>query len=244
MISLDELRERLYPAKKPERKLDWSKWIGSPTAWLALILSGTTAYLTLRKYDDLQVVLRDSFVIVYSDYVKPRLSVHNWGQDLILINSGTRPIAINEVALRIWFDLDSAGERDCEWTGETNPPISSYTLVYKLQPFIVRPSEMVQSKLTEVDQIFVNDIKGFKGFKISLSARENLIDKNGSLVWDLSELPTFEQHNVFGCLLVSQVRAGVGMDSSAIFYDAFPHSSNGVLQISFRQKSQVKLIGQ
>jgi hypothetical protein len=56
MITPDQFRERLRRPKKPP--IDWAKWIGSPTAWLALTISASSLYLTLvRKSDDLRVVV-------------------------------------------------------------------------------------------------------------------------------------------------------------------------------------------
>jgi hypothetical protein len=82
-------RKRLRVPKK--EKSNWSSWIGSPTAWLALVISSTTAFFSLFYHsDELSVVANTGNVwLTAPDKVSP--SAPN---TFTFVNSGSRPIAL------------------------------------------------------------------------------------------------------------------------------------------------------
>jgi len=92
---LEALRKRL---RRPERKtINWQFWIGSPTAWLALVVSSATAFYTFFYYSDqLSLVMKPWLVLVSST----KLQIEG-PQPLIFVNSGTRPIALLSVGIDV-----------------------------------------------------------------------------------------------------------------------------------------------
>lgn len=147
MISVEKFRERLNPPKRP--KTDWSKWIGSPTAWLALMLSGFSAYFTvIRKADELGVIVRDTPIVVRT-LPTDDLAVINFQQDLSFTNAGNRPAAITNIALLIWTP-----ERKEERCPSDSEPKRSYD--YDFQSVVVRPGDIVTTTLSKFsnDQVY------------------------------------------------------------------------------------------
>jgi hypothetical protein len=89
------------------RKADWQFWIGSPTAWLALVISSATAFYSLIYYSD------------QLSFVTPRIAVSASDQltieapTIILINSGSRPIAVLDIDLWAVQPYLDVAEPDC-----------------------------------------------------------------------------------------------------------------------------------
>jgi hypothetical protein len=149
MITLDQFRERL---RRPEKaSTDWAKWIGSPTAWLALLLSAFSVYGTLvRKTDDLRVVThRKPSAVVQGQQVE-FLALD---QDLILINSGNRAAAVTEITLILWFQ---DGNESVTCDHDHYQPIY---LNYDFSPVVVKPGEMSSLSLSR----FIDYNVGIKG---------------------------------------------------------------------------------
>jgi hypothetical protein len=139
MITPDQFRERLRRPKKPPT--DWAKWIGSPTAWLALLLSAFSVYGTLvRKTDDIRVVThRKPSAVVQGE----RVEFWALDQDLILINSGNRAAAVTEITLILWFQ---GGNESV--TCDHNHHQSIY-LNYDFSSVVVKPGEMASLTLSK-----------------------------------------------------------------------------------------------
>jgi hypothetical protein len=86
---IEAFRARL---KQPEKnkKINWQQWVGSPTAWLALMLSASSFFYTfLYHSDELSVVMGDPTIKPDKDAFKiiaPR--------SMTFINSGSRPVTV------------------------------------------------------------------------------------------------------------------------------------------------------
>jgi hypothetical protein len=91
--TLEAFRKRLRGPKK--QKANWQFWIGSPTAWLALVLSFANAFYSLIYHsDELRVIpSRIQFVVRTTE-----IGIRDIGiprpDKITFINSGSRPIAI------------------------------------------------------------------------------------------------------------------------------------------------------
>jgi hypothetical protein len=171
MITLDQFRARLRPpAKKPF--IDWSKWIGSPTAWLALTLSALSTYQTMiRKADDLRVVVSTTPLmrIKTGEDGAARLHLSKPTQNLVLINSGNRAAAISSIALHLWFQ--SNGRPTCDGT---HVPKVSLFLFYDFVPQVIKPGEMTSLSVEKVK-------------RIEATPRIAKADESGDeLMWDIS----------------------------------------------------------
>jgi hypothetical protein len=149
MITIEELRERLEtPAKA---RVEWSKWIGSPTSWLALSLSAVTAYFTLiRQSDDIRVVVGER-PLLYVDLVekdRPRLGIQQLQQHLTIINSGNRTAAITSIALVVGRSF-KGGEAQCQYESKPSKPFS---LEYAFGGVVIKPGEIVSISLEHLDR--------------------------------------------------------------------------------------------
>src|SRR5262245_47683027 len=91
---IETFRSRLKQPKKATT--NWQQWIGSPTAWLALILSASSFFYTFLYYsDDLSVVMdRPVIQPAFQDVL--RISAP---RNMTFINSGSRPIVITGAQL-------------------------------------------------------------------------------------------------------------------------------------------------
>jgi hypothetical protein len=86
-------------AHGPEKeKRNWSSWAGSPIAWLGLIISLTTAFFSLVYHSDQLSVLIEGGSGKFSE--EDGVSISHL-QPVTFINSGTRPIAILDVAMTV-----------------------------------------------------------------------------------------------------------------------------------------------
>lgn len=167
MISPEQFRERLRPAKK---EANWTKWIGSPTAWLALILSAATFYTaSVRKNDDLKVVINKLARLFIDKAGTPSFDATT--QDLIFMNAGNRPIAVNSIGLKIWFW--PAGKKEPPRCGETTMVID---LSYDFTPLIIKPGEMSLLSLAK--------FKDVVGSQIALDGLVAVSQKTGKVDMD------------------------------------------------------------
>lgn len=90
---LEAFRNRL---RGPERKeINWQFWVGSPTAWLALFLSSTTAFYTFLYHSD------QLSVVVDSPTIRPDGNTFRISPPagMTLINSGSRPVVVTGAQL-------------------------------------------------------------------------------------------------------------------------------------------------
>ncbi|UVC09829.1 hypothetical protein IHQ71_04230 [Rhizobium sp. TH2] len=92
---------RTYLSKRQpssEKKINWGQWIGSPTAWLALFISASTAfYSMLYVRDEAKIVFDKHYIKVHN---KDWLAI-NSPRTITFVNSGNRPIAITEVLIDV-----------------------------------------------------------------------------------------------------------------------------------------------
>jgi hypothetical protein len=137
MITPEQFRERLRQPKTPP--VDWAKWIGSPTAWLALTISASSLYLTLvRKSDDLRVVVSHRHPMsIWLGTPGSQIELREPDQTLIFINSGNRAAAINEIKLLLWFQSANSPPSTC-----SKPSSWSLTLSYDFAPLVIKPGEI------------------------------------------------------------------------------------------------------
>ncbi|UQD69344.1 hypothetical protein JEY40_25365 [Bradyrhizobium japonicum] len=85
---LEAFRSRLRGSEK--KSSNWQFWIGSPTAWLALIISSTTAFFNFVYYtDELSVI--GSPAAIFEKEGMFRVAAPN---RFLFINSGSRPISV------------------------------------------------------------------------------------------------------------------------------------------------------
>ena len=138
VITVQELRERLFsrPHEPTKRRIDWTKWIGSPTAWLALILSVVSTYFSFfRQNDDIQVIVQDGIqVFAHPDDIE----VYFPQQHLIMINAGNRPAAISDFGLYLGqIPVDE------DW----NSCPRQVELVYAFDGLVLKPGDMIPVSL-------------------------------------------------------------------------------------------------
>jgi hypothetical protein len=142
MITPDQFRERLRRPKKPP--IDWAKWIGSPTAWLALTISASSLYLTLvRKSDDIRVVVGHPEPMSIGG-AGSQINLRGSDQTLIFINSGNRAAVINEVTLLLWFQSEKTGPPTC-----SKPASWPIALSYDFAPLVIKPGEITSISINK-----------------------------------------------------------------------------------------------
>jgi hypothetical protein len=134
MIDVDKFRERLRVSAKT--KMDWARWLGSPTAWLALFVSSASLYFSfVRVNDDVRVVIGDS-PIIFVDLNSRKLGVYRYQQHLTLINSGNRVALVSDISLNIGL------------TPQDKPVRCSFgTIIYDFPGVIIKPGEMLPVSL-------------------------------------------------------------------------------------------------
>jgi hypothetical protein len=131
--TLEAFRKRLRGPEK--EKTNWPFWIGSPTAWLALVISSTTAFFSFIYYSD------QLSVVAVIDYVETPARLHvTVPTDVTFINSGSRPIAVTLINLRIVQRPDPLGPR-CQ-RGEDSELEDSLFLI-KFKPTVIKPYDAV-----------------------------------------------------------------------------------------------------
>jgi hypothetical protein len=153
---IEEFRRMLKGPEKKKFGTNWHQWIGSPTAWLALMLSVSTAFYTfLYHSDELSVVIdtpdisvgevwdtEDGRQEVSSSFPvgdkRPPIVVTS-PRGVAFINSGTRPIAVTSV----WFALvrpDASGPALCkkERAVEQN---------FDFEQIVIKPYDVAYRKL-------------------------------------------------------------------------------------------------
>ena len=134
---LEAFRKRLRGPTKV--KTDWRFWIGSPIAWLAFVISLTSAFYSLIYHsDELGIVVPPLFPRVVADQI-------SFGAPhfFTFINSGSRPIAVLSVHMVFVQPQQGMNRADC-----------SHGEVYFFKPFVqlvVRPYETVTYRLTFSD---------------------------------------------------------------------------------------------
>ncbi|WP_316229997.1 hypothetical protein [Bradyrhizobium sp. SZCCHNR1051] len=129
----EHLRDRLWPPPKPG--VDWSKWIGSPVAWLALLLSAASLYATVvRTRDDLRVVINN---IPFMSVSSKAQELSGLSQNLVFVNAGNRPVAVTKINLTVWFRPgNERPEPSCDEHG------MKALLNYVFTPLVIKPGEM------------------------------------------------------------------------------------------------------
>ncbi|WP_315765487.1 MULTISPECIES: hypothetical protein [unclassified Bradyrhizobium] len=212
MISKETLRERIREPKKRSRS-DWSKWIGSPTAWLALVLSSTTAYFNIRKYDDVTVVF-GSLPGVLANPQSP-IKIFGWKRNLVFINTGNRPVAIRGILLRAWFQSPNESAPRCSEVAAKHV----LRIRYELEPLVVKPGEMTESKLEKSSSI---EDEAMMNFKPPDSLPEPQIDGDDAIKWSLDS-PVLVAGDVFSaCLRVQVIRASRGEETVDVLIGSQP----------------------
>jgi hypothetical protein len=106
---LEAFRKRL---RVPEReKRNWQSWVGSPTAWLALILSASSFFYTFLYHSDELSVVIDEPVIQLNRQNKIEITSP---RGVTFINSGSRPVAVTGVRLNIMQRYESFPNPRCK----------------------------------------------------------------------------------------------------------------------------------
>jgi hypothetical protein len=119
-------------------------------------VSLTTAYFTVRGYDNVKLSLPDLHeAAVKMTLNESQLSVVG-SQNIMFINSGNRPVAITRVDLK----MDGPLTND-----ETQCPQNMLTFNYNLEPFVIKPGEIV------VEKVKLSD----KQQNSSISARDGVV---------------------------------------------------------------------
>ena len=137
MITIEQLRERLWLSKKTST--DWGKWVGSPTSWLALLLSSATAYFTLIHHsDDIRAVIGNRPKPFADLTQNSSVALGIWGvkQHLIVINSGNRAAAITAVILSLRLPLKETA------TSCKSEVSKALELEYVFDGVVVKPGEI------------------------------------------------------------------------------------------------------
>lgn len=109
---IEAFRKRLYGAE--EQRVNWQFWIGSPTAWIALILSAVTAFYTfLYHSDELSVVVgRPSIFLTMDGDIEVRAP-----SSITFINSGSRPVAVTGIQMMLVQPTEKVAEPKCRNSG-------------------------------------------------------------------------------------------------------------------------------
>jgi hypothetical protein len=104
---LEAFRKRLHGPEK--EKPNWQFWVGSPIAWLALLVSSTTAFFTFFYHsDELRVTVSGgTFRLVDKPEFHAPIS-------MTFINTGTRPIAVLGVEQLVVQPTKQFPNPDCE----------------------------------------------------------------------------------------------------------------------------------
>lgn len=155
MITREQLRERLRAGWPPGKSFKWEKWGGSPTAWLALLLSGISIYLTqIRQVDDLRVLMNGNPRPVFNDVLYgPSADLSPVQQTLIFINAGNRPVAIAAISLTVWLQSELNLTLFVPDPDEVCAPKNSRQVVidYEFSPLVVEPGKMVPLRLEKFE---------------------------------------------------------------------------------------------
>jgi hypothetical protein len=106
---LEAFRKRLRGPEK--EKVTWRSWVGSPTAWLALLISSATAFSSIVYHSDelgVQVPPLSAFETESRDQIHVVLP-----PSITFVNSGSRPIAVLRVSVRFIQPRQMAEHVDC-----------------------------------------------------------------------------------------------------------------------------------
>jgi hypothetical protein len=125
---LESFRKRLRGPDK--QKGDWK--VGSPTAWLALLLSLTTTYLNLRRHDDFKVIITNVTFELKDDQTAYGKLSNTFVATFI--NGGNRPVSVLSAKAAIGQFFDE--KRNCDQV----PQYQSVKL--EIKPFVVKPGEI------------------------------------------------------------------------------------------------------
>lgn len=132
--NLEIFRKRLRESEK--EKINWQFWIGSPTAWLALIVSASTAFYTfLYHSDELSVAMPPPSLEWNGDR---EISVQA-PSHITFINTGSRPIAVVGIDLQLVQASSSTDKPRCRYA------VSLWNLDF--EQTIVRPYDAVTKAL-------------------------------------------------------------------------------------------------
>ena len=115
-----EERLRQQVAVKEKKGKAWSSWVGSPVAWLALLVGGLNAYFaSFRQYDDIRLY-SDSTPEVDFRYKYQRIDIYGLHR-LAFFNGGNRDALIHSVSflmvLRVRLEI-----RDGRFCGASGRP--------------------------------------------------------------------------------------------------------------------------
>lgn len=118
---------------------EWTGVIGTVTGVLALIVSVTTAYFNLfRQTDELRVSVQN-LPYVWTEKDTGQLAV-TARQNITLINSGTRAVAVTKVELWV-FQVDSVAD------GKTCAGDVGRILDYNFTPVVVKANDIVAQNI-------------------------------------------------------------------------------------------------
>jgi hypothetical protein len=184
--ALERFRRRLSEGPK---KTDWTRWIGSPTAWIALTLSlATTFYSYIYYSDDLSVVVELPDVVSAADNKSFTIELP---AGVTFINSGSRPIAITGMGFFALQPFESnKRELKCRQNGEWRH------FGISVDPVVVRPYDLVTRAIA-----FTNKNPESKGI-VRLSS-ENLSRAPAGFV-------------MFMCIEFSMIVSGYGSVSKMV----------------------------
>jgi len=222
MISKETLRERVRSPKK--NKVDWLKWIGSPTAWLALILSASVAYLNFRKADMLSVVVGSVPRAKYSsgEFVE----ITGWTPTLVFVNSGARPVIVSSVNAEMWIQQKTTPLKLSCGPTRDGDEFAVIHFKYDMSPLVVKPGEMVN---VDVDAT-ASEVYGASRDSVWNGAIITRVGTKGKFAesWDSDRIswvqpaaPT-EGHEFGACLKFDLVRVNDGLKAVEVRLGVIP----------------------
>ena len=173
---LETLRARLHRAED-KKAIDWFKWIGSPTAWLALILSSTSLYFNIfRQLDNINAII--DIVAIPSENDNKRFDVTVSNRQIILTNNGNRYAILRNC----WVTIEKYNK-----PSENGIKIvySDYVILQSSDETIIKPGEMIIKTLDVNNDLTksANDRWIINGNKMELS--NNIVEKGDRVKIDI-----------------------------------------------------------
>ncbi|MGO6966601.1 hypothetical protein [Rhizobium leguminosarum] len=148
---------RLKSVKRP----DWRAWIGSPTAWLALLLSAGNAFYSIFYFsDELTIIVQDDAAAYHKEGGKVSVYAPN---GVVFVNSGTRPVAITEVTLS--YSQPLVGD-ECDGGGNFNLDFPQTVIkpgdIITLSPISFRRNGLPPAHVSDVVSIDISEANASK----------------------------------------------------------------------------------
>jgi len=156
------------PKNTKENQSSWKSWIGSPTAWLALLLSAGNAFYSIFYYsDELTIITQDESAAYTLD--ENKVTVFSPAA-FVFVNSGTRPVAVTD--MWVFFDQpnkDYPEREDCSPVG----PRVGLQMVF--QPSVLKPHDI----MTQTTKFHMQDGSTSTSFSMDFTQENAAKQKDG-----------------------------------------------------------------